>query len=259
MDSPRIVALYRYPMKGFSSEPLDHTEIEAGETISHDRSFAIENGPSGFDPAAPAYLPKRRFLMLMKDERIAELRSRFDDITGDFRIQKDGELQVEGSLRTPSGRAVIEAWVSRHFSAELRGPPKILAAPGHTFSDMDVKVLHLVNLASVRALENAVGRSVDPLRFRPNIVIDGAPAWSELSWTESEVHLPGIRLEGLSRTGRCAATNVDPQTGRRDMEIPRALDSLYGHADFGIYLVAKTRGTISVGDEIAERAAKAAA
>ena len=54
-------------------------------------------------------------------------------------------------------------------------------------------MLHLVNLASVRALEEKLGRAVDPLRFRPNIVIDGAPAWSELEWETAEVRLPGIR------------------------------------------------------------------
>jgi len=246
----RIVALYRYPVKGFSAEPLQRAEIEAGGTIPFDRAFAIGNGPSGFDPAAPKYYPKARFLMLMKNERVAELRTRFDPGKGVFSIFRDGELQVKASLLTPDGRATIEAWIGRYFREELRGPPKILSSPGHSFSDKKAKVLHLVNLASVRALEESLGRAVDPLRFRPNIVIDGAPAWSEFRWAEGELRLPGIRLKGESRTTRCAATNVDPNTARRDMEIPRTLESLYGHADFGIYIVAKTKGTLAVGDEV---------
>jgi uncharacterized protein YcbX len=246
----RVAALYRYPVKGFSPEPLDKTEVAAGGTIPFDRAFAIENGPIGFDPAAPAYYPKARFLMLMRDERIAELSTRFDEATGMFRVFRDGELQVEGSLATPAGRARIESWLTENFRRELRGPPKILSAPGHSFSDKKAKVLHLVNLASVRALGEALGRPVNALRFRPNIVIDDAPAFAELEWERCEVRLPGLRLKGESRTGRCAATNVDPATGRRDMDIPRALQSLYGHSDFGIYLVAKTAGTIVVGDTV---------
>lgn len=248
---PTVTALYRYPVKGFSPEPLERAEITAGGTIPYDRAFAVENGPSGFDPAAPAYFPKINFLMLMRNERIAELRTRFDAASGVLAIFKDGVLQVEGSLADEAGRSRIEAWLAEHFRSELRGPPRLLTAPGHTFSDKPAKVLHLVNLASVRALSERLGRPVDPLRFRPNIVIDDAPAWSELDWEEGmEMRLPGIGLAMESRTTRCAATNVDPQTGRRDMQVPKALTANLGHADFGVYLVARTAGAIRVGDEI---------
>ena len=123
---------------------------------------------------------------------------------------------------------------------------------------MQAKVLHLVNLASVRALEEELNRPINPLRFRPNIVIDGTPAWSEFGWAEGGIAVAGMRLAGVARTTRCAATNVDPETGRRDMQIPRSLDALYGHMDFGIYVAARTSGRISVGDEIEVRAGQPA-
>ena len=255
MADAQIVALYRYPVKGFSPEPLRTAEILAGGTMPFDRAFAIENGRSGFDPAAPAYFPKARFLMLMKDERMAEFSTRFEDATGVFRIFRDGVLQAEGSLDTFAGRAKIEAWLSKNFSAELRGPPRILSAPGHSFSDKKAKVLHLINLASVRALEEQLDRPVDPLRFRPNIVIDNVPAWSEFGW-RARIGFPKLQCKVESRTTRCAATNVDPQTGRRDMEIPQALDALYGHTDFGVYLVATGPGALAIGDALALPPAK---
>jgi uncharacterized protein YcbX len=247
---PRIVALYRYPVKGFSPEPLETAEIAAGGTMPYDRAFAIENGPSGFDPASPASLPKAHFLMLMKNERLAEFQTRFDDRNGVFRIARGGAPKVEASLRTAEGRARIEAWIEANFPKELRGAPKILFADGHSFSDMPAKVLHAVNLASTRALAEKLGRPVDPLRFRPNIVVDGSPAFSELDWMEREVRLPALNLVCEHRTSRCAATNVDPKTGARDMQIPLSLDGLFGHTDFGVYLTAKTGGRIAVGDEI---------
>lgn len=255
----RVTALYRYPVKGFSPEPLARAEIAEGDTMPYDRAFAIENGQSGFDPAVPRYLPKSRFLMLMRNERVATFRTRFDERSGAFSVWRDGVLQIEASLATAEGRAELELWVTDNFPDELRGPPRILSAAGHSFSDKAGKLLHLVNLASVRALEGKLGRAVDPLRFRPNIVVDGAPAWSEFDWAEGGVRLPGIRLGGESRTTRCAATNVDPQSGARDMEIPRALEALYGHADFGIYMRAETPGSIAVGDRVETLAASQAA
>jgi uncharacterized protein len=62
--------------------------------------------------------------------------------------------------------------------------------------------------------------------------------------------LPGITLAMESRTSRCAATSVDPRTGRRDMQIPKALATHFGHTDFGIYAVARTSGAIRIGDAV---------
>ena len=62
------------------------------------------------------------------------------------------------------------------MKAELRGAPKIVHAPGHSFSDVAAKCVHIVNLASVRELERMLGRPVDPLRFRANLYLEGAAA-----------------------------------------------------------------------------------
>ena len=56
---------------------------------------------------------------------------------------------------------------------ELRGPPKVLSGDGHSFSDVAAKVVSIINLASVAALEAAVGAPVDPLRFRGNLYVAG--------------------------------------------------------------------------------------
>ena len=252
---PTITALYRYPVKGFSPEPLQSAEIPVGGTMPFDRAFAIENGPSDFDSAAPAHLPKIAFLMLMRNERLAGFQTRFEDGTEMLTIEKDGAVCVSGSLGTQAGRTAIEAWIAETFADELRGPPKIVSAGGHCFSDKPAKVLHLVNLASIRDLENRLGRPVDPLRFRPNIVIDGAEPFAEFDWIDKRLRLPGIVLAGESRTERCAATNVDPATGARDMQIPRILMGFYGHIDFGIYLTADTAGGLCLGDALSIEAA----
>lgn len=244
----RIAALYRYPLKGFSPERLDAVDLLPGQTIAHDRAFAIENGPSGFDPAAPAHLPKIRFLMLMRNEAVANIASRFDPATRTLSFSEPGQAPVVASVDTPEGRAAIEAWVSTRFASDLRGAPRFLEAPGHSFSDVAKKVLHVVNLATVRAIEEEIGRPVDPLRFRANLYLDGLPAWEELELIGREFTVGGVRLEAVKRTVRCAATNVDPSTASRDMEIPRTIMGLRGHSDCGIYVEVKTPGRIAVGD-----------
>ena len=70
--------------------------------------YAIENGPSGFDPAHPAYAPKQRFLMLMRNERLARLRAHFDGDSHTLSIALDGAEAVRGELSSAEGRAQVE-------------------------------------------------------------------------------------------------------------------------------------------------------
>ena len=254
-NQARIDAIYRYPVKGLSPQPLLRVTLSAGETLPADRLYAIENGPSGFDPAAPTYLPKQRFLMLMRNERLAALRTDFDEVNHTLSIQWKGREAARGDLRTAEGRAAIERFFSSYCAGELRGPPKVLFGEGHSFSDVARKVLSIINLASVAAIENAAGAPVHPLRFRGNIYVAGWPAWHEFDLLGAEITIgASARLKVVKRIQRCAATEVDPDTGVRDLAIPRTLIDSFGHADCGIYAEVIAGGDIEVGDEINETA-----
>lgn len=245
-----ISALYRYPIKGFAPQRLDAAELHPGETIAFDRKWAVENGPSRFDPANPKTLPKISFLMLMRNERLAALGLEFDEDAATIALFRDGRQVVKGALNTIVGRQLIEQFLAGYMADDLRGPPRILHAPGHSFSDVSARCVHVVNLASVRELERIMGRTVDPLRFRANVYVDGIEPWSELRWLDREIGLGGARLEVIDRTGRCEATNVDPSSGLRDMAIPAALTRALGNKDFGIYAVVREGATVRPGDGI---------
>src|SRR5262249_38983434 len=101
-----IQAIYRYPVKGLSPQALERTELAVGKTIAADRLYAIENGPSGFDPVAPDYFPKQRFLMLMRNERLAALRTDFDEASHTLTIAWEGRQAARGDLRSKDGRLV---------------------------------------------------------------------------------------------------------------------------------------------------------
>lgn len=250
--APTVHAIYRYPVKGLSPEPLARTMLAAGATIPFDRAYAVENGPSGFDPAQPQYLPKQRFLMLMRNERLARLRTSFDTATHTLTIIAEGCEAARGDLRTAEGRAVIERFLADFCADDLRGPPKILSAAGHSFSDVARKVISIINLASVAAVENAVGVPVDPLRFRGNLYVSAWPAWHESDLVDATIAVGAARLRVVKRIVRCAATNVDPVTGIRDLAIPATLAKTFGHMDCGVYAEVVAGGEIAVGDTVAK-------
>jgi hypothetical protein len=110
----------------------------------------------------------------------------------------------------------------------------------------------LINLASAAALETVVGAPVDPLRFRGNLHLDGLEPWAEFDLVGKVLTAPGgVRLKVTKRIVRCAATNVDPGTGLRDLQIPKALMQAYGHADCGVYAEVVGGGTLAEREHLA--------
>ncbi len=247
---PKIVSIYRYPVKGLSPEPLVSVSVEAGETLPFDRAWAIENGPSKFDPAAPKHLPKIAFLMLMRNERLAALATAFDEATRTLTIRRDGKIVAEGCLETAEGRAALEAFFKAYEADELRGAARIVSAPGHAFTDTATKCLSLINLETVRDIERRLGVAVHPLRFRGNLYVEGLPAWAEFDWLGKTVAAGGVDFEAYGRIDRCAATNVNPETAERDLTLPLSLLQSYGHPDCGIYMRVVKGGELAAGASI---------
>jgi uncharacterized protein len=247
----RVAGIYRYPIKGLTPEPLPRVALKAGQTLPSDRRYAIENGPSGFDPADPKWLPKAHFLMLMRDEWLAPLRTRFDDDSHVLTIRDNAEIVAEGDLETAEGRAAIEQYFASRHAGEIKGPPKLLASSGHSFSDLARKVVSIINLNSVRAVETMVGTPVHPLRFRANFYVEGWPAWHEFELVDQTLLIGDARAKVVKRITRCAAVNVDPDSGARDLTIPQALMQRLGHNECGIYAEVIADGNVALGYAIA--------
>lgn len=251
-QNAEITGLYRYPIKGLTPEPLQRVPLRIGQTLPADRRYAIENGPSGFNPEAPEWKPKILFLMLARNERLASLDSRFDDATNRLTIRQNGEIVASGDLETEAGRNAIESYFRENFQPELKGPPKVLSGRDHSFSDVARKVVSIINLDSVRAIEAMLGGApVHPLRFRGNLYVRGWPAWSELDLVGQTLAIGQARLQVVKRIVRCPAVNVDPKTAVRDLEIPPTLSRNLGHMDCGIYAEVIADGEIGVGDAVA--------
>lgn len=248
----RLAQLYRYPVKGLSAEALEQADLTAGGYFPCDRLFALENGPSGFDPAAPEHQPKIKFLMLMKNGALAGLATRYDEATGALAISQEGREAVRGDLRTVEGRAEIEGFLAGFLGPEeIRGRVRLLEAPpAFRFTDSKSGYVSLINLASVAAIEAAQGAPVDPLRFRGNLYLEGAGAWAEAGWPGRRLRIGDAVLTVLKMTDRCAATGVEPGTGRRDMDLVQTIRKAFGHIDCGVYAQVEQGGRIRRGDEV---------
>ena len=210
-----VAALYRYPVKGLSAEALAHVRLAPLQCLPQDRRFALALASTRFDPQRPQWLPKIHFAMLMRDEKLAQLRTRFDETSGVLTAERDGEVMLRETITEPEGRRRIGAFFTDFLGATVDGPLSLVEAPGHAFADARPKpnagtdkYISLINLASLHALERAMATPIAPLRFRANLYFGGAPEWAELGWIEREITVGTVRLRGIAAITRCAATDV---------------------------------------------------
>ena len=242
-----VQSIWRHPVKGFTPEALETAMLSAGACFPFDRLYAVEDGPSDFDPAAPRHISKQRFTVLAKIAAVARVRTRFDEATGVLEARFGGMAPIRACLQEPAGREAFAAWLTQALGEEAQGPLKVLPAPGaHRFMDDVQGFVSIINLASVRDLESRIGRPVDPRRFRANIYVEGWPAWSENE--AAGVRLGGAQATVVKPIVRCVATHVDPDSGERDMDIVRDLFETYGHRFCGVYVSVVQGGCIRPGD-----------
>jgi GntR family transcriptional regulator/MocR family aminotransferase len=245
-----VSGIYRYPIKGLSAQPLRGVQLEAGRPFPFDRIFALARGGVRIDPADPQWAKKGLFVMLMLEEALARVRTRLDIETMRLEIaDADGTTQLTADLHTADGRAAVEDFVERLVPTLRERPTLVRSRSGH-FMDKPDNVISLINLATLRNLEERWGYSLDPLRFRANVYIDGARPWEEFDWIGSSLRIGEAVLRVDRRNGRCGATNVDPWTGRRDRDLPAALRAAFGHKDLGVYLLTEQAGTVATGDAV---------
>jgi uncharacterized protein YcbX len=243
-----IAALLRYPIKGFTPEAVARVTLRPGGAFPCDRRFAVEDGPSGFDPAAPTFIPKQRFTVLAKIAEVAKARTAYDAETGVLCATAPEMAPFEGRLTDAAGKSAFALWLAELLGDAASGALRVIDGEGHRFMDHPQGHVSIINLASVRDLETRLGVPVDPLRFRANIHVEGWPAWAENELTGRDIVLGEARTRIYKPIVRCAATGVDPATAARDLDVTGALHRLYDHLWCGIYVQVTHGGTIAPGD-----------
>jgi len=108
----------------------------------------------------------------------------------------------------------------------------------------------LIGQASLDDLARRVGRPLEMLRFRPNLVVSGAEPYAEDGW--KRIRIGQLTFRVVKPCSRCVIPTLDPATGERapDREPLNTL-LLYrkgpGGVFFGQNLIAEGRGELEVG------------
>lgn len=154
------------------------------------------------------------------------------------------------------GRKVRLVWLD---DPRRRAVNPQYAEPGDTVSFADGYPVLLANVASLAALNDWIVEGdggEDPLpmtRFRPNVVIAGAPAWIEDGWVGGRVRIGELTFRVAKPCPRCVVTTTDQETGEKGREPLRALArhrNVDQDLNFAINLIPDGPGTLSLADVV---------
>ncbi len=243
MQQPRLTTITRYPVKGLAGQNLESAQLTAGGPVPHDRRFALVYGAGDLGRSLT-------FVGLDYEERLAGLGLDYDEETCDVILFRDGKKVARGKADQAIGRTLLTQFFSAYLKNSPRGTPKFVEAPDRAFSEFDEIYLHLISRDSIADLERVARQPVDPRRFRANLIIEGLSPWAEAEWLGKSLRIGDALFQVAERTKRCAATTVNPDTAKRDLNVPRTLRAGFGHLDLGIYLRVVEGGKVATGDRL---------
>lgn len=259
----RLSALYRYPLKSGKGESLQSISLDK-LGLDGDRRWMLVDEASG------------RFLTQRAVAQMSQLSALWNAAGGltlsaagrtpiDIALPtRDAELRGvtiwRDTLRVPDAGAEAAAWVSEFIGK----PTRLVQVPlerarttqsGYGKDDDQVAFadgfpLLLIGQASLEDLSQKVGRPLEMLRFRPNLVIEGSEAYAEDGW--KRIRIGDVEFRVVKSCSRCILTTIDPQTGERseDREPLATLQKYRTEADgamFGQNLVNDGNGQLEVG------------
>jgi len=258
---PRIVALYRYPLKGFTPEHCNSLTVLPEGRAAGDRvlAFRFANAPVADDQ----WCRKYEGIVLANTPGLARLTTQFDHRELRLKIALGSQVLADEKLDDAGRVRLVEALTAYVLSLRehpLRNHPDRLplkligdgVTPRYQDNEAGQVTLH-----SRETISSAAVALRDPKlsehRFRSNIAIEGIEAWAEQSWIGRSIRIGSVEFDVVKSKVRCLATHANPVTGERDLQVMQQLMRSFAQKEPTLGVGMLTRGAggeIRIGDEV---------
>lgn len=245
--TPALTHIWRYPIKSHGCEALEQVTLSKGTTLPWDRTWAVAHEHANLDDG---WSPCQNFSRGAKAPELMAIEARFDQENASVSLTHPHRPPLTIRPDDAGDQSQFLDWVTPLMPEGRAASDRIVRIDGRGMTDTDYASISLGNLASLRALSQRLGTTLNPRRFRMNLWVDGLAPWEEFGWVGHDITIGDIAFRVEEPITRCLATTANPETGRRDADTLGALESGWGHRDFGVYLTALTDGTLSCGDAV---------
>ena len=241
----RLAQICRHPIKGHGREALASVRLLAGACLPWDRHWAVAHDAARLEPG---WNPCVNFARGAKAPGLMAITSTLDEATATVTLQHPDRGEITFRPDDAADLPRFLDWV-RPLNPAGRAPPATLVTAGRGMTDSDFPSVSILSVTSLADLSARVGQDLSPHRFRGNLWLDGAAPWEELGWVGRTLRVGGAVLRIDEQITRCNATKVNPTTGQPDADTLSALESAFGHQDFGVYATVIEGGPIALGDD----------
>lgn len=244
----RLGQLVRHPIKAAGREELSAVVLAAGRAMPWDRTWAVATEAARLTPGD--WAPKQSFLRGVSAPPLMAVTAQLAEAEGRIALWHPEAGRVEGRPDDPADAARLVDWLRPLWPANRPAPAALVRAGAQPFTDVPEPFVSVLNLASNRALGQRLAQPLSIHRWRGNLWLDGLAPWEEFDLIGRRLRIGEAELAIEVRITRCAATTVNPDTGRLDADTLGALSEGYGHEDFGVYASVTRGGRVAVGDTV---------
>lgn len=244
----RLARIRRHPIKSVGGEDLGRIHLDAARPMPGDREWAIltEAGERHAAPEPDRWLPKSCFL---RGVAAAGLQGVNGGWQGTDQLHLSHPTLAPLTLDPATEGARLIDWLRPLWPQDKPQPTRLVRGPT-AWSDVNRPWLSILSLDSLRDLAGKLGFDPGIARWRGNLWVEGWAPLAERDLIGRILTINGVELRVTEPIGRCAATSADTATGQIDIDMPAALERLFGHRDFGVYAEVVTGGAIALQDEI---------
>ena len=240
-----LARIDRYPIKSHGRETLAAIDVKAGRTLAWDRHWAVLHEAAKADGSE--WAPCVNFSRGSKAPGLMAIDAALDEANRRITLRHPDQPDLTFHPDDGTDLSRFLDWVRPLMPSDRAASARIVSAGERGMSDTDYPSISLLNLASIRALSDRLGQTLDPRRFRGNLWVDGPAPWEEFGWIGETITIGNAQFRVEERIERCLATTANPDTGRRDADTLGALETGWGHRDMGVYLVALNDARIETG------------
>lgn len=260
MDKIDIREIFVHPVKGLTPQRCDRVELLENFGIRGDRAFALMFADTGTPKPRTPWLSKKHFAVQNDWGKLAALDCSYDGTRHTLEIKRNGESVLVADVGTSEGRDRVGDFFTEYLqtltpSPSARhphvSPVRLVGTPtGETrYQDRDRGQISIISQATLDDIARQVGLgAMDPRRFRPNFIVDGADPWAEFDWVGGRLRLGPALVQVTARIGRCLNIDVNPDSGDRDFPLLSKLSEGFGQAQTGVIATIIEGGTVAKGD-----------
>ena len=195
------------------------------------------------------WTPCQAFIRLTKNADLSLYRLKFDETSNQLHLDSSAGENLAIQLNDPISVQAASITLSRWFPSSIPGKPTVARANAGYWDHVDAEIA-IINTQTIDLLSTAAGITIDPLRFRGNLYVNGLLPQAEFSWVGQRIRIGEAEFTITRPIDRCSATSLDPKTGKVDVNMPALLARRLGHIFCGVYARVVKAGQIQFDDRV---------